>query len=52
LNYHNVGPIASVPEFNELNIGHAIIAHALFVGLGPAVAEMKQLMLDTRRNAG
>jgi len=51
LNYHNVGPIASIPEFNELNIGHAIIAHALFVGLGSAVVEMKQLMLEARASA-
>ncbi|MBL4608809.1 MAG: pyridoxine 5'-phosphate synthase [Pseudomonadales bacterium] len=52
LNYHNVGPIASIPQLNELNIGHAIIAHALFVGLGPAVVEMKQLMFEARYNSG
>lgn len=45
LNYHNVEAIAAIPGLNELNIGHAIIAHALFVGLENAVAEMKALML-------
>lgn len=45
LNYHNVESIAAIPGLNELNIGHAIIAHALFVGLGPAVEQMKALML-------
>jgi len=46
LNYHNVKDIASIPGVEELNIGHAIIAHALFVGWDEAVREMKQLMLD------
>jgi len=46
LNYHNVKDIASIPGIGELNIGHAIIAHALFVGWDEAVREMKQLMLD------
>lgn len=46
LNYQNVEAIASIPGINELNIGHAIIAHALFVGLGQAIAEMKTLMLS------
>lgn len=46
LNYQNVEAIAAIPGINELNIGHAIIAHALFVGLENAVAEMKALMLD------
>ncbi|NLD14231.1 MAG: pyridoxine 5'-phosphate synthase [Gammaproteobacteria bacterium] len=45
LNYQNVEEIAAIPGINELNIGHAIIAHALFVGLENAVAEMKALML-------
>lgn len=47
LNYQNVEAIAAIPGINELNIGHAIIAHALFVGLENAVAEMKALMLGT-----
>jgi len=45
LHYHNVQPIASIPEVVELNIGHSIMARALFVGLSQAVIEMKQLML-------
>jgi pyridoxine 5-phosphate synthase len=44
LDYHNVGEIAAVPYLRELNIGHAIVAHALFVGWQPAVREMKRLM--------
>jgi len=49
LHYHNVQPIAAIPEIVELNIGHAIIARALFSGLAPAVKEMKQLMIEARR---
>ncbi|MDH3980896.1 MAG: pyridoxine 5'-phosphate synthase [Gammaproteobacteria bacterium] len=45
LHYENVQHIASIPEIRELNIGHAIVARALFTGLPAAVAEMKQLML-------
>lgn len=45
LHYHNVEPIAAIPGIYELNIGHAIIARALFVGLKDAVAEMKRIML-------
>ncbi len=48
LHYHNVQPIAAIPEVVELNIGHAIIARALFSGLSQAVSEMKRLMLDAR----
>ncbi len=48
LHYHNVQPIASIPEVVELNIGHAIIARALFSGLPLAVSEMKRLMLEAR----
>ncbi len=44
LNYQNVDAIAAIEGINELNIGHAIIAHALFVGLEQAVVQMKQLM--------
>ncbi|MGE4648215.1 MAG: pyridoxine 5'-phosphate synthase [Arenicellales bacterium] len=44
LNYDNVGPVASISKISELNIGHAIIARAVFSGLGPAVAEMRSLM--------
>jgi pyridoxine 5-phosphate synthase len=49
LHYHNVHAIAAIPQIRELNIGHAIIARALFSGLGKAVAEMKQLMREARR---
>jgi pyridoxine 5-phosphate synthase len=45
LHYHNVQPIAALPGLAELNIGHAIVAHALFVGWENAVREMKSLML-------
>ncbi|MGP3790447.1 pyridoxine 5'-phosphate synthase [Pseudomonas sp. B392_1p] len=45
LHYHNVHDVAAIPGINELNIGHAIVAHALFVGFKPAVQEMKALIL-------
>lgn len=49
LHYHNVQQIAVLPGVEELNIGHAIVAHALFVGWENAVREMKSLMLAARR---
>jgi pyridoxine 5-phosphate synthase len=49
LHYQNVKPIARIEQVVELNIGHAIIARAVFDGLGPAVAEMKRLMLEARK---
>jgi pyridoxine 5-phosphate synthase len=48
LNYQNVGPVAAIAEIVELNIGHAIIARALFDGLAQAVREMKALMRAAR----
>jgi pyridoxine 5-phosphate synthase len=48
LNYHNVRPVAALTDIVELNIGHALIAHALFVGLPAAVREMKALMAEAR----
>jgi pyridoxine 5-phosphate synthase len=48
LHYHNVQPVAAIPEIVELNIGHAIIARAIFDGLPMAVREMKRLMLEAR----
>jgi pyridoxine 5-phosphate synthase len=48
LHYTNVQPIAAIPEIHELNIGHAIVAHALFVGWEHAVREMKSIMVDAR----
>ncbi len=49
LNYHNVTAIAAIPEVRELNIGHAIIARAVFTGLAQAVREMKRLIREARR---
>ena len=46
LNNHNVHKIASMEGIEELNIGHAIVAHALFVGLDNAVREMKVLIRE------
>lgn len=48
LNYHNVQPIAAIEGISELNIGHAIVARAVFTGLGEAVREMKRLMREAR----
>jgi pyridoxine 5-phosphate synthase len=48
LNYHNVVPVAAIAEIVELNIGHAIIARALFDGLAAAVGAMKAIMLAAR----
>jgi len=49
LHYHNVEPIAEIPALHELNIGHAIMARALFTGLPEAVGEMKRLMRAARQ---
>ncbi len=48
LDYHNVKPIAAIPDIRELNIGHSIIARAVFYGLYDAVAELKAIMLEAR----
>ncbi len=48
LHYHNVHAIAAIPGICELNIGHAIIARAVFSGLQPAVREIKQLMREAQ----
>jgi pyridoxine 5-phosphate synthase len=48
LHYHNVQRIAAIPGVSDLNIGHAIIARAVFTGLSDAVSEMKKLMLQAR----
>lgn len=48
LHYHNVEPVAAIREISELNIGHSIVARAVFVGLKAAVAEMKALMRGAR----
>ena len=48
LHYHNVQPVAAIHEIVELNIGHAIIARAVFDGLTVAVRDMKALMVAAR----
>jgi pyridoxine 5-phosphate synthase len=48
LNYHNVEPIAAIPQIVELNIGHSIVARSVFDGLAKAVRDMKDLMLRAR----
>jgi pyridoxine 5-phosphate synthase len=50
LHYHNVEPIAAIAEIVELNIGHSIIARALFDGLPKAVRDMKELMRNARNS--
>lgn len=51
LHYHNVQPIAAIGEIVELNIGHGIVARAVFDGLRSAVTEMKRLMCEARSRA-
>ena len=51
LNYDNVQPIAGIFGVTELNIGHAIVAQAVFTGWQAAVREMKQLILEARKAA-
>lgn len=48
LHYHNVQPVAAVPEMVELNIGHSIVARAVMDGMARAVREMKSLMTAAR----
>ena len=48
LHYTNVQVIAAIPDIAELNIGHAIVAHAVFVGWQNAVREMKAIMVQAR----
>lgn len=48
LNEQNVQAIANIPEISELNIGHAIIAQALFKGLANAIRDMRRLMNEAR----
>ncbi len=48
LDYHNVGTVAAIPAIKELNIGHAIVARAIFTGLPEAVQTMKSLMIQAR----
>ena len=48
LTFDTVGPIAAIPELSELNIGHFLIGEAIFIGLGPAIAEMRRAMNAAR----
>jgi pyridoxine 5-phosphate synthase len=49
LTLENVGPVAAIPECEELNIGHAIVGHAIFVGLPAAVRAMREAMDRARK---
>ncbi len=51
LDYHNVQAVAAIPGVRELNIGHAIIARAVFTGLDQAVREMKAAMIQGAQRA-
>lgn len=51
LTYDTVKPIAAIPEVMELNIGHFLIGEAIFLGLGPAIQEMRRLMDEARCDA-
>jgi pyridoxine 5-phosphate synthase len=48
LTVRNVGPVAAVPEIEELNIGHSIVSRAVFVGIETAVREMREAMQAAR----
>jgi pyridoxine 5-phosphate synthase len=50
LHLNNVQSVAAIGQIVELNIGHALIADAVFSGLGPAVADMKHKMIEARRS--
>ena len=49
LTVRNVGPVAAVPEIEELNIGHSIVSRAVFIGIEAAVREMREAMKAARR---
>ena len=49
LTFDTVAPIAAIPEVMELNIGHFLIAESIFIGLGPAIAEMRR-QIDAARS--
>lgn len=49
LTYENVGPVAAIPHIVELNIGHFLIGEAIFVGLGNAMARMRNAMDEARK---
>jgi len=49
LTYRNVGPVAAIPEIEELNIGHSVVSRAVMVGMRQAVEEMLHLVRGARR---
>src|SRR6184192_1928532 len=49
LTYDNVQPVAALRDIEELNIGHSIVSHALFLGMEEAVRRMRQLVDEARR---
>lgn len=51
LTFHNVQPVAAIPQIVELNIGHFLVGEAVFMGLAESVKEMKRLMADARTGA-
>jgi pyridoxine 5-phosphate synthase len=51
LNYHNVGPVASLDGIEELHIGHAIVSRAVYTGVRSAVADMKRIMSESAARA-
>jgi pyridoxine 5-phosphate synthase len=51
LTTRNVSPVATIPEIEELNIGHSIVSRAVFVGIAAAVREMRAVM-DVARTRG
>ena len=48
LTFHNVQPVAAIPQLVELNIGHFMIGESVFMGLAEVIREMKRLMQDAR----
>jgi len=51
LTVDNVGPVAAIPEIEELNIGHSVVSRAIFVGLAEAVRELRKAMDDARASS-
>ncbi len=51
LTRYNVAPIAAIEQVHELNIGHSLIADAMFMGLPEAVRQMRQLMREARQQS-
>jgi pyridoxine 5-phosphate synthase len=49
LHYHNVQPVAAIPQVVELNIGHSIVGRAVMDGMASAVREMRRLMVEARQ---